>query len=337
MTILITGGLGFIGSHTVVELFKQGEDCLIVDNLSNSTLDVLDRIESIIHKKIPFFKIDLLDIHSLRDVFIQNDISAVIHFAGFKSVSESFKSPLMYYQNNLVSTLNLLEVMQEFNVKKLVFSSSATVYGDSHIPPLKETLSLSAPNPYGRTKLILEQILSDITAADDTWRIAVMRYFNPIGAHNSGKLGEMLHGIPNNLMPHILKAANGETGKLQVFGGDYDTVDGSCIRDFVHIMDLANGHSQALKFVGNNNGCEAFNLGTGVGYSVLDLIHTFQEVNSVKVPYEIVERREGDIVISVADVSKANVLLDWRSQYDLKDMCYDSWKWYQTIKGLSIC
>lgn len=337
MTVLITGGLGFIGSHTVVELFKQGEDCLIIDNLSTSQIEVLDRIESITHKKIPFIQMDLLDIQSLRNVFIQHDISAVIHFAGFKSVGESVRKPLMYYQNNLISTLNLLEVMQEFNVKKLVFSSSATVYGDLHTPPLKETLSLSAPNPYGRTKLMLEQVLSDLASADESWRIAVMRYFNPIGAHDSGKLGEMLYGIPNNLMPHVLKAANNETGKLQVFGGDYDTEDGSCIRDFIHIMDLASGHLQALKFVKTHNGCEAFNLGTGVGYSVLDLIHTFQEVNSVKVPYEIVERREGDIIISVADVSKANSLLGWDSQYDLKDMCCDAWKWYQTIKGLSVC
>ncbi|QDQ01316.1 UDP-glucose 4-epimerase GalE [Lysinibacillus fusiformis] len=337
MTVLITGGLGFIGSHTVVELFKQGEDCLIIDNLSTSQIDVLDRIESITHKKIPFLQMDLLDIQSLRNVFSQHDISAVIHFAGFKSVGESVRKPLIYYQNNLISTLNLLEVMQEFNVKKLVFSSSATVYGDLHTPPLKEELPLSAPNPYGHTKLMLEQVLSDMASADESWRIAVMRYFNPIGAHESGKLGEMLHGIPNNLMPHVLKAANGETGKLQVFGGDYDTSDGSCIRDFVHIMDLASGHLQALKYVETHKGCEAFNLGTGVGYSVLDLIHTFQEVNSVKVPYDIVERREGDIVISVADVSKANSLLDWHSQYDLKDMCCDAWKWYQTIKGLNVC
>ena len=332
MTVLITGGLGFIGSHTVVELTKQGENCLIIDNLSKSTIEVLGRIESIIQKEIPFFEIDLLNKDAVHNVFARHDISAVIHFAGFKSVGESVANPLMYYQNNLMSTLNLLDVMQEFDVKSLVFSSSATVYGDIHTPPLKENLSLGAPNPYGRTKLMLEQVLSDIAVADNSWKIALMRYFNPIGAHTSGQLGEMPYGIPNNLMPHILKAANCETKKLQIFGGDYDTADGSCVRDFIHIMDLAKGHVQALKYVETYNGCEAFNLGTGVGYSVLDLIHTFEEVNDVRIPYEIVNRREGDIVTSVADVSKANNLLDWRTQYDLKDMCEAAWKWYKANK-----
>lgn len=332
MTVLITGGLGYIGSHTVVELMEQDEDCLIIDNLSKSTIDVLSRVESIVHKEVRFLEMDLLDIHALHTVFAHNEISAVIHFAGFKSVGESVANPLMYYQNNLISTLNLLEIMQTFDVKNLVFSSSATVYGDLHTPPLKEELSLSAPNPYGSTKLMLEQVLNDIAVADDSWRIALMRYFNPIGAHTSGELGEMPHGIPNNLMPHLLNAADGETDKLRIFGGDYDTADGSCVRDFIHIMDLAKGHVQALKYVKTHNGCEAFNLGTGIGYSVLDLIHTFEEVNNVRIPYEIVGRREGDIVTSVADVSKANRLLDWRTQYDLKDMCDATWKWYKANK-----
>ncbi|WP_374963854.1 UDP-glucose 4-epimerase GalE [Lysinibacillus sp. RS5] len=336
MTVLITGGLGFIGSHTVVELIEQGEDCLIIDNLSKSSIDVLDKIESIVQKKIPFIKLDLLEMLSIRDVFIKNNISSVIHFAGYKSVGESVKDPLSYYQNNLISTLNLLEVMNEFDVKKLIFSSSATVYGDLHTPPLNEDLALNAPNPYGRTKLMLEQMLKDLSETDSGWKIALMRYFNPIGAHNSGKLGEMPYGIPNNLMPHILKAANGETTKLQVYGGDYDTADGSCIRDFIHVMDLAKGHVQALKFVEAHNGCEAFNLGTGIGYSVLDLIHTFEEVNNVIIPYEIVERREGDIVTSVADVTKANTLLNWSTQFGLKDMCYDAWIWYKATKRLSV-
>lgn len=331
MTVLITGGLGFIGSHTVVELMEQGEDCLIIDNLSKSTIGVLARIECIVHKKIPFIKLDLLDIEALRTLFKEHTITSVIHFAGFKSVGESVKNPLMYYQNNLVSTLNLLEVMQEFDVKKLVFSSTATVYGDIHTPPLHENLPLSAPNPYGRTKLMLEQILNDLVATDDSWKVALMRYFNPIGAHHSGELGEMPYGIPNNLMPHLLKAASGETGQLQVFGNDYATPDGSCVRDFIHVMDLAKGHAHALKFVEAHSGCEAFNLGTGIGYSVLDLIHTFEEVNKVKVPFEIVGRREGDIGISVADVSKAKTMLGWDTQYDLTDMCCDSWKWYKTF------
>lgn len=329
MTILVTGGLGFIGSHTVVELIEQGEDCLIVDNLSKSAIDVLERIETIVQRKIPFIKLDLLDIDQLRMVFKEHAISAVIHFAGFKSVGESVRNPLLYYQNNLISTLNLLDVMQEFDVKKLVFSSSATVYGDLHTPPLKEDVSLQAPNPYGRTKLMLEEILQDIVAAQAGWSIALMRYFNPIGAHTSGLLGEMPFGMPNNLMPHILKAASGESAALQVFGGDYDTEDGSCIRDFIHVMDLAKGHVKALHYIDAFEGCEAFNLGTGVGYSVFDLIRTFEAVNDVKVPFDIVARREGDIVVSIADISKANKLLSWDAQYDLQAMCYDSWNWYK--------
>ncbi|MCH7320612.1 UDP-glucose 4-epimerase GalE [Solibacillus sp. MA9] len=331
MTILVTGGLGFIGSHTVVELIEQGEDCLIIDNLSKSVIDVLERIETIVHKKIPFIQLDLLDLDKLRTVFKENAITAVIHFAGFKSVGESVRNPLMYYQNNLMSTLNLLDVMKEFDVKKLVFSSSATVYGDLHTPPLKEDLSLHAPNPYGRTKLMLEEILQDIVAAQAGWSFALMRYFNPIGAHKSGLLGEMPFGVPNNLMPHILKAASGETSALQVFGGDYETEDGSCIRDFIHVMDLAKGHVKALNYIKAFEGCEAFNLGTGIGYSVFDLIRTFEDVNSVKVPFDIVARREGDIVASIADISKASMLLGWDAQYDLQAMCYDSWNWYQNI------
>lgn len=332
MTILVTGGLGFIGSHTVVEFVEQGRDCLIIDNLSKSTPEVLLRIESVVQKKVPFVQMDLLDKEGLKKVFEENNISSVVHFAGFKFVSESVQKPLMYYQNNLISTLNLLEVMNEYNVKKLVFSSSATVYGDLHTPPLKEDLSLHAPNPYGRTKLILEEILQDFVSANDGWSIALMRYFNPIGAHKSGLLGELPFGIPNNLMPHVLKVANKEVIKLQVFGGDYETSDGTCIRDFIHIMDLANGHVHALQYIEKYNGCEAFNLGTGEGYSVLDLINTFEQVNDVNVPFEIVARREGDIVSSIADVTKARDLLNWKTKYDLKDMCKDSWKWYLDIK-----
>lgn len=331
MTVLITGGLGFIGSHTVVELIEQGQDCLIVDNLSKTSPDVLNRIESIVQKRVPFIQLDLLDKAKLIQLFEENNITSVVHFAGFKSVGESVQKPLMYYQNNLISTLNLLDVMQKFDVKKLVFSSSATVYGDLHSPPLTEDLSLSAPNPYGRTKLMLEEILRDFVAANEGWSIALMRYFNPIGAHKSGLLGEIPFGIPNNLMPHILKAANKEVATLHVYGGDYETPDGTCIRDFIHIMDLARGHVQALRFIEQHKSCEAFNLGTGEGYSVLDLIHTFENVNDVAVPYEIVTRREGDIVSSIADVMKARTLLNWEANYKLQDMCIDSWKWYKAL------
>ena len=332
MTVLITGGLGFIGSHTVLDLIEQGYDCVIIDNLSRSTIEILEHIELIVKKKIPFVQVDMLDILALRKVFIEYNISSVIHFAGFKSVGESVQNPLLYYQNNLISTLNLIDVMKELNVKKLVFSSSATVYGDLHSPPMKEDFSLQAPNPYGRTKLMLEEILRDLVSSDRTWSIALMRYFNPIGAHRSGLLGELPFGAPNNLMPHVLKAANEEISKLQIFGGDYDTVDGSCIRDFIHIMDLASGHVKALDYIERSFGCEAFNLGTGVGYSILNLIHTFEKVNGIKVPYTIVNRREGDIVVSIADVQKAEILLGWRAKSNLSDMCKDAWRWYQVIK-----
>lgn len=332
MTVLITGGLGFIGSHTVVELMEQGQDCLIVDNLSKSTPHVLNRIESIVQKQVPFIQLDLLDKERLKQLFKQFNITSVVHFAGYKSVSESISEPLIYYQNNIICTLNLLEVMQEFHVKKLVFSSSATVYGDLHVPPLKETLSLNAPNPYGRTKLMLEEIIRDFVAANDDWSIAIMRYFNPIGAHKSGLLGEAPFGLPNNLMPHILKAANKEVAQLQIFGGDYETIDGTCIRDFIHIIDLANGHVQALQYIDKHLGCEAFNLGTGEGYSVLQLIETFERVNGISVPYKIVGRREGDIKSSIADVSKAYQLLQWEAHYNLQHMCADSWKWYLSQK-----
>ncbi|MGG2109360.1 UDP-glucose 4-epimerase GalE [Lysinibacillus pakistanensis] len=327
MTVLITGGLGFIGSHTVVDLIEQGYDCVILDNLSRTTIDVLEKIELIVQRKIPFMKVNMLESQALRNVFTQYDITSVIHFAGFKSVGESVQNPLVYYQTNLISTLNLIDIMQEFDVKKLVFSSSATVYGDLHIPPLREDLPLKALNPYGRTKLILEEILCDLVSSDNSWSIALMRYFNPIGAHKTGLLGELPFGIPNNLMPHLLKVAIGETSKLQIFGGDYDTEDGSCIRDFIHIMDLASGHVRALDYLKKNAGCEAFNLGTGIGYSVLKLIDTFKEVTGIKVPFEIANRREGDIVVSIADVTKAETLLGWKAKYNLSDMCEDAWNW----------
>lgn len=329
MTILITGGLGFIGSHTVIELVEQGQECVIIDDLSMTTIDVLYRIELILGKKIPFVKLNLLKKKDLRNVFVEYDITSVIHFAGYKSVSESVKYPLTYYQNNIIGTLNLLDVMKEFSVKKLVFSSSATVYGDLNVPPLKEIMPLKALNPYGRTKLMIEEILEDLSKSESDWSIAILRYFNPIGAHKSGLLGEVPYGVPNNLMPHILRTANKETENLLIFGCDYSTADGSCIRDFVHIIDLANGHIKALNYINRNIGCETINLGTGIGYSVLDLINTFEEVNLVKIPYIIVGRREGDIAESIADATKAKKLLNWQAKYNLKDMCEDAWKWYK--------
>ncbi len=334
MTVLVTGGLGYLGSHTVTQLIQEEIECVILDNLSKSSLVVLDKIESITNKKVPFIEMDLVKYKDLQNIFMKYKISSVIHFAGFKSVGESVDQPLMYYQNNLISTLTLLEVMKEFNVKQLVFSSSATVYGDLHQPPLTEDLSLGAPNPYGRTKLMLEDILRDVAATDNTWSIALMRYFNPIGAHGSGLLGEIPHNLPNNLMPHVLMAASGVVEKLKIFGGDYDTKDGSCIRDFIHIMDLADGHVKAIDYVKTHTGCEAFNLGTGVGYSVFELIHTFEEMNDIKVPYEIVNRREGDIVVSYADVSKAKNELGWQAKRGLKEMCKDAWEWEKKRKGL---
>lgn len=328
MKILVTGGAGYIGSHTSIELLENGHEVIIVDNLVNSTEKVIDRIEEVSKKKVKFYNVDILDTEKLRNIFKENTIEACIHFAALKAVGESVKKPLEYYQNNITGTLSLIQVMKEFGCKKLIYSSSATVYGDSPIQPITEQCKKGeCTNPYGWTKSMLEQMLIDISNADSEWSIVFLRYFNPIGAHSTGRLGEQPNGIPSNLMPYITQVAAGKREKLSVFGGDYDTKDGTCVRDYVHVVDLANGHVKALKKIVEMSGYDIFNLGTGKGYSVLEVIHAFENATDVKIPYEIVDRRAGDIAVCYADPSKALAGLDWKAQYDLKTMCKDSWNW----------
>lgn len=327
MSILITGGAGYIGSHTVVELLNKGEDIVVFDNISNSTKEVINRVKELTGKNFPFYEGDILHKKSLEKVFLLHKIEAVIHFAGLKAVGESVEKPLDYYRNNFSGTINLFEVMNNFGVKKFVFSSSATVYGCPEKVPIDETAKKSASNPYGRTKLMIEEMLDDLSFADSSWRIVTLRYFNPIGAHESGRIGENPVGHPNNLMPFITQVATGKREKLQVFGGDYDTPDGTGVRDYIHVVDLAKGHLNALQYLESHEGIEVFNLGTGVGYSVLDLVKTFEEINSISVPYEIVGRRPGDIATCYANPKKAENLLGWRAEKNLKQMCRDSWKW----------
>lgn len=330
MSILVTGGAGYIGSHTTIELMKAGYDVVIVDDLSNSQVTVIDRVEQIVGKRPTFYEINILDQDKLRDVFQKESIEAVIHFAAFKAVGESVEKPLAYYQNNTGGLLSVLEVMQEFDCKNIIFSSSATVYGSENKPPLKEDLPTGqATNPYGYTKVFGEQILRDMVVADSSWSVVLLRYFNPIGAHESGMIGENPNGIPNNLMPYITQVAIGKLDHLSVYGDDYDTPDGTGVRDYIHVVDLAKGHVDAVKYALEHTGSEAINLGTGEGYSVLDLVHTFEEVNGVEIPYEMVERRAGDVAANYADPSKAKALLGWTAQHDLKDMCRDSWRWQQ--------
>ena len=320
MRILVTGGTGYIGSHTIVELISHGYDVVAVDDFSNSKPIVLDRLKEITGKTIKFYELDVCDKKKLRRVFKENKIDAVIHFAGYKAVGESVQKPLMYYRNNLNSTLTLLEVMSEFNVKKIVFSSSATVYGDPEELPIKETARLSTTNPYGSTKLYIEGILKDVYIADNDYSIAILRYFNPIGAHESGLLGEDPNGIPNNLMPYIVKVANKELDHLNVFGNDYDTPDGTGVRDYIHVVDLALGHISALEYIDKHTGVDYYNLGTGQGYSVLEMVSAFSEVNNVAVPYEIVSRRDGDIAACYADTTKAKEVLNWEAKHNLSEM-----------------
>ena len=327
MTILITGGAGYIGSHTVVELLQDGYEVIIVDNLSNSKYEVLNRIKEIAKKDFKFYEVDLLEQQPLEGVFKSNDIKAVIHFAGLKAVSESVSIPLKYYHNNITGTLVLSELMQKYNVKNMVFSSSATVYGMNNTSPLTEDLPLRTTNPYGSTKLMIEQILQDTYTANDEWSIALLRYFNPIGAHESGSIGEDPNGIPNNLMPYITQVALGKRDKLSVFGNDYDTHDGTGVRDYIHVVDLAKGHLMALEKVMNTTGVDAYNLGTGVGYSVLDVVKNFEKATGQKIPYAITDRRPGDIATCYADATKAKNELGWFAEKSLKDMCRDSWKW----------
>ena len=327
MQVLLTGGAGYIGSHTCVELINNGYDVVILDNLSNSNPESLNRIKAITGKDVKFYEADILDKDAMRKVFSENSIDAVIHFAGLKAVGESVKLPMKYYENNISGTVCLIEVMNEFNCKKIVFSSSATVYGVAEKMPLTEEMPLGAINPYGRTKLFIEEILRDLYVSDNEWSIALLRYFNPIGAHESGLIGEDPRGIPNNLMPYISQVAVGRLEKLNVFGNDYDTVDGTGVRDYIHVVDLAAGHVKAVQYVLDKSCCEAINLGTGNGTSVLELVQAFENASGVKVPYSIVERRPGDPAKVYADATKAKNLLGWTAKYDINKMCEDNWRW----------
>lgn len=327
MSILVTGGAGFIGSHAAVELLKSGYNIVVVDNLSNSKPESINRIKELTGKDFPFYKSDLMDVVMLDEIFNNHEITAVMHFAGLKSVDESVNAPLLYYSNNITGTLNLIGVMDKYKVTKFVFSSSATVYGNSEQVPISETTALSATNPYGKTKMIIEDILQDLYISNTSWKIAILRYFNPIGAHESGRIGENPVGIPNNIMPFITQVAIGKRVELQVFGDDYNTEDGTGVRDYIHVLDLVKGHIKALQYLEKNEGIETFNLGTGKGYSVLDLIRNFKEASQVDIPYKIISRRPGDVGICYADTQKAVKILGWRAEKNLLQMCKDSWKW----------
>lgn len=327
MNVLVTGGAGYIGSHTVVELLNAGHDVVVVDDLSNAKLDVMDRIETICGKRPVFYQLDCAVEEHMTDVFTHHSIDAVIHFAGFKAVGESVKKPLEYYRNNLDSTMTLLEVMERFGCKKLVFSSSATVYGPNNPHPYKENMpAIQSSSPYGWTKVMIERILTDYCTAHPDFCAILLRYFNPIGAHNSGLLGDDPNGIPNNLMPYIGRVAAGKLKKLTIFGGDYPTPDGTCQRDYLHVVDLAVGHLKAIEYAAAHNGVEAINLGTGNGISVLELVNAFQKVNDMELPYVIGPRRDGDLPAFWADATKAKELLGWEATHTVEDMCRSSWE-----------
>lgn len=330
MKILVTGGLGYIGSHTCVELLKDNNELIIVDNLSNSKVEVIDKIEQITKKRPKLYILDLVNKQNVENIFSENSIDAVIHFAGLKAVGESVEKPLEYYSNNLISTLNLLEVMSKHNVKKLVFSSSATVYGEQEVPYIETMKRGETTNPYGTTKSMIEQILEDAYKADSTWDITILRYFNPVGAHESGLLGESPSGIPNNLMPYIMRVASGKLECLNIYGDNYNTADGTGVRDFIHVVDLAKGHVKALE--NSKNGIHVYNLGTGIGYSVLDIVNEFEKVNNIKINYKIVDRRAGDIAICYSDPTKAKNELGWTAEKTLEDMCRDSWNFEKNNK-----
>ena len=333
MKILVTGGTGYIGSHTCVELLDAGYEIVIIDNLSNSKIETVDKIKEITGKDFKFYEGDCCNKEILKKIFSENDIDAVIHFAGLKAVGESVRKPLMYYRNNLDSTLTLLEVMNEYNCKKIVFSSSATVYGDPAKLPIKEDFPLSTTNPYGTTKLVIEGILKDLYKSDPEWSIAILRYFNPIGAHKSGLIGENPNDIPNNLMPYIVKVATKELECLSIFGNDYDTKDGTGVRDYIHVVDLSKGHIKAIDKVLSESGLDCYNLGTGTGYSVLEIVETFKRVNNIDVPYKIVDRRPGDIAACYADPSYAKEKLGWEAKYGIEDMVRDSYNFAKKYKG----
>ena len=328
MNVLVTGGAGYIGSHTCVELLEAGYGVVVIDNLCNSNPESLKRVQELTGKTLKFYEGDVRDEALLNKIFAEDKIDCVIHFAGLKAVGESVAQPWRYYDNNLNSTLVLTKAMEQAGVKGLIFSSSATVYTADNEMPLKETSRTGGcTNPYGWTKYMTEQILSGMANADNSWRFVLLRYFNPIGAHESGRIGEDPRGIPNNLMPYITQVAVGRREKLSVFGNDYDTHDGTGVRDYIHVVDLAKGHVAAVKFVAEHSGCEVFNLGTGAGYSVLDMVNTFVEVNEVPVPYAITDRRPGDIAVCYADPAKSEQLLGWKAGKTLADMCRDSWNW----------
>ena len=325
MNVLITGGAGYIGSHTCVELLENGYGIVVMDNYSNSSPDVIGKIEKLAGKSFPAYQCDMLDYDAFDRIFRENRIDAVIHFAGLKAVGESVEKPLEYYHNNIGGTINLLRLMKAHGVGRLVFSSSATVYGMNNRAPFREDMPLSATNPYGSTKLMIEAILRDVCAADKSWKVALLRYFNPIGAHRSGTIGENPNGIPNNLMPYIMKVASGKLPQLSVFGDDYPTPDGTGVRDYIHVCDLATGHVKALEKLENVEGAQAYNLGTGKGSSVLEVLRAAEKASGVRIPYRIAPRRPGDIAVCYADVERAKRELGWEAKYSLEDMCRDSW------------
>lgn len=327
MKVLVTGGAGYIGSHTSVELLTAGHEVVVVDNLCNSHPEALKRVEEIAGRSVDFYQVDICDRAALTEVFKGNNIDAVIHFAGLKAVGESVAQPLRYYHNNVYGTLNLCEVMAEHGVFDLVFSSSATVYGDPASVPIREDFPLSATNPYGRSKLMIEEILRDLHQSDDRWNAILLRYFNPVGAHNSGRIGEDPNGIPNNLMPFITQVAVGKLEKLSVFGSDYDTVDGTGVRDYIHVVDLALGHLKALEKLADKPGAIAYNLGTGCGYSVLEVVAAFEKASAVDIPYQLVDRRPGDVGSCFAEPSFAAKELNWKAQRGIEEMAEDSWRW----------
>ena len=334
MSILVTGGAGFIGSHTAVELLNAGRDIVIIDNFSNSKPEVLDKIREITGKDFKFYEVDYLNRKELEKVFEENKIEAVLNFAGYKAVGESVKKPLEYYENNISGALVLLETMRKYNVKKFIFSSSATVYGEPERIPLTEDCKIGGTtNPYGTSKLFIEQILKDLYASDNSWDICILRYFNPVGAHESGLIGEEPQGIPNNLMPYVVRVASGELKELSIFGNDYDTPDGTGVRDYIHVVDLAKGHLAALnKLDKEGKGLYIYNLGTGTGYSVLDMVKSFEEITGKKVPYKITQRRPGDIATCYSDTKKAKEELGWEAKKGIKEMCEDSWNFIQKNK-----
>ena len=327
MTILCTGGAGYIGSHTCVELLNAGHEVVIVDNLYNSNVHVLERIEEITGKKVRFYEADVTDAAAVAPIFEENKIDAIIHFAAYKAVGESVAKPVEYYRNNLDCTLTMLEAMKKYDVRRFIFSSSATVYGIPDHMPLDETMPTSATNPYGWTKYMNERILTDAAKANPDWSIVLLRYFNPIGAHETGRIGEMPNGTPNNLFPYILQVALGKLPYLHVYGNDYNTKDGTGVRDYIHVVDLAKGHVLAAEYAQTHTGTEVINLGTGHGYSVLEIIKTFEKVNGIEIPYKIEARRAGDIAECYADASKAKKLLGWTAAREIDDMCRDGWRW----------